>query len=141
MTKFYAENLLLEETNKYFEFVKSYLSLNEQRFALQEDSNETAMYQKLCDVAMEPDKLLNRNTKSEIRVINSPFDKKLHFDFNVSLVEGTIPSHSDVWNHWIGNRMFGMDAVTKANGIDKTQLSNGHRKQRTKRIWILKADI
>ena len=28
-----------------------------------------------------------------------------------------------------------MDAVAQANGIDKTQLSNGHRKQQRKRSW------
>ena len=88
---------------------------------------------------MKPDKPLNRKTKSETPAMNAPFGKNIHFDFKVSLVEETIPSDSIVGNHWTGNRMIGMDAMAKANSIDKTQLENGHRKQRTKRIWNGKA--
>ena len=94
---------------------------------------------KLCHVTMKPDKPLNRNTKSETPAMNAPFDKKFHFDFKLSLVEETIMSDSIVWNHWTGNRRFGIEAVAKANGIDKTQLSNGHSKQRMKRVWNVKA--
>ena len=65
--------------------------------------------------------------------MNATFGKKFDFDFKVSLVEETIPSDSNVWNHWTGNGNSGMDAVRQANGIDKTQLSNGHRKRPEKR--------
>ena len=80
---------------------------------------------------MKPDKFLNRNIKSETAAMNAPFGKKLHFDFMVSFVEETNPSDGYVLNHWTGKRMFGMNAVAKAIGIDKTQLDSGHRKQRT----------
>ena len=88
---------------------------------------------------MKPDKLLNRNTKSETPTMNAPFSKKLHFDFKVRLVEETNPSDSNVLNHWTGKGLFWMDAVVKANGNGKTQLDNGHRKQRTKRVWNVRA--
>ena len=42
-------------------------------------------------------------------------------------------SEVNVWNHWIGNENSGMDAVVQANGFDKTQLSNGHRKHQKNR--------
>ena len=38
-------------------------------------------------------------------------------------------------NPWTGNGNSGMDAVAQANGIDKTQLSKGHRKRPKKRTW------
>ena len=55
--------------------------------------------------------------------------KKFDFDFKVSLVEETIPSINNEWNPRIGNGNSGMDAVAQANGMDKTQLSKGHRKR------------
>ena len=61
--------------------------------------------------------------------------EKFDFDFKVSLVEETIPNASNVWNLWTGNGNSGMDVVAEANGIDETQLSNGHRKQLRKRTW------
>ena len=61
--------------------------------------------------------------------------KKTDFDFNESLLEETIPSHSIIWNPLCGNGKSGMDAVAQANVIDETQLSNGHRKQLKKRSW------
>ena len=56
MTTFYVGNLLLEEENKCFEMDKSLRFVHEQKFALQDDRNEEAMYQKLCYLAMKHDK-------------------------------------------------------------------------------------
>ena len=135
VTMFYDSNLILEERNKCYEFVKSYDFVNEQRYTLPEDLNEIVMYQKLCHVGMKHDKLAKGHAKIETQVVNATFGKKTDFDFNESLLEETIPSHSNVWNHWIGNGNSGMDAVSQANDIDKTQLSEGHRQQLKKRIW------
>ena len=63
-----------------------------------------------------------------------PLGKKSDFDYEVSLGEETIQSNNNVWNTWFGNGNSGMDAMAQANGIDNTQLSNGHRKQQKKRI-------
>ena len=63
------------------------------------------------------------SAKDETQTMNVPFGGKFDFDFKVSFVEETIPSHRNVW---IGNGNSGMDAVAEANGIDKTQLSKGH---------------
>ena len=135
VTVFYDITLLLEERNKCYEFVKSYDFVNEQRYTLPEDLNEIVMYQKLCHVAMRHEKPAKSNAKTETQIVNATFGKKTDFDFNESLLEETIPSHSSIWNHWIGNGNSGMDAVSQANDIDKTQLSKGHRKQLKKRIW------
>ena len=40
-----------------------------------------------------------------------------------------------MWNPRLGNGNSGMDAVAQANGMDKTQLSKGHRKRPKKRAW------
>ena len=64
MTRFYVINLLLEEGNKCFEFLKIYDFVHEQQFALQDDWNEGAMYQKLCHVAVKHDKPVEVNAKS-----------------------------------------------------------------------------
>ena len=93
------------------------------------------MYQKLCHVAMKHDKPVNGNAKSKSQTMNATFGKIFDVDSKVSLVEETIPNDSNVWNHWTGNRESGMDAVAQANGIDKTQLSNGHRNRPKKRTW------
>ena len=135
VTVFYDITLLPEERNKCYEFVKSYDFVNEQRYTLPEDLNEIVMYQKLCHVAMKHEKPAKSNAKTETQVVNATFGKKTDFDFNESLLEETIPSHSSIWNHWIGNGNSGMDAVAQANVIDETQLSNGHRKQLKKRSW------
>ena len=135
VTMFYDSNLLLEEGNKCYEFVKSYDFVNEQRYTLPEDLNEIVMYQKLCHVAMKHEKPAKSNAKTETKVMNATFGKKTDFDFNESLLEETNLSHRNVWNHWIGNGNSGMDAVSQANDIDKTQLSKGHRMQLKKRIW------
>ena len=63
------------------------------------------------------------------------FGKKFDFDFKLSLVEETNPSNNDVWNPRIGNGNSGMDAVAQANGMDKTQLSKGHRKRPKRQAW------
>ena len=135
VTVSYDITLLLEEGNKCYEFVKSYDFVNEQRYTLPEDLNEIVMYQKLCHVAMKHEKPAKSNAKTETQVVNATFGKKTDFDFNESLLEETILSHRNVWNHWIGNGNSGMDAVAQANVIDETQLSNGHRKQSKRRIW------
>ena len=109
--------------------------MHEQQFALQEDWNEEAMYPKRCDSAMKLDKPLEGSAKCEPQTMIAPFGKKTDFDLVVSLFEGTIPSNTNVWNTWIGNGNSGMDAVSQANGIDKTQLSKGHRKRPKKRTW------
>ena len=132
---FYDSNLLLEGGNKCYGFVKCYDFVNEQRYTLPEELNEIVMYRKLCHVAMKHDKPAKGNAKIETQIVNATFGKKTDFDFNESLLEETILSHRNVWNHWIGNGNSGMDAVAQANVIDETQLSNGHRKQSKRRIW------
>ena len=132
---FYDSTLLLEVGNKCFELNKSYDIVHEQQFALPEDLNGTAMYQKLCHGVVTHDKLLKSNAKSETQTMNSTFERKSDFDFEINLVEETIPSHRNAWNTWIGNGNSGMDAVSQANVIDKTQLSKDHRKRPKKRTW------
>ena len=132
---FYDSNLLLEGGNKCYEFVKSYDFVNEQRYTLPEDLNEIVMHRKQCHVAMKHDKPAKDHAKYETQIVNATFGKKSDFDFNESLLEETIPSHSSIWNPWNGNGTSGMVAVAQANVIDKTQLSNGHRKQLKKRSW------
>ena len=75
---------------------------------------------------MKPDKPVKGNVKGNMHTMNEPFGKKTDFDFEVSLVEEAIQSNNSVWNPWTSNGNSGMDAVAQANGIDKTQLSNGH---------------
>ena len=128
---FYAGTLL--EVNKCFEVDKSYGFVHEQQFELQWYWSEEAMCQKLCHVARKLGKAVKGNAKSGTQVMNSPFGKKSDFEFNVSLAEEIIPSDSNVWNHWSGYGNSGMDAVAQGNGIDKTQLSNSHRKQPKKK--------
>ena len=135
VTVFYGSTLLLEERNKCYEFVKSYDFVNEQRYTLPEELNEIVMHRKQCHVAMKHDKPAKGHAKIETQIVNATFGKKTNFDFNESLLEETILSHRNVWNHWIGNGNSGMDAVAQANVIDETQLSNGHRKQSKRRIW------
>ena len=135
VTVFYDITLLPEERNKCYEFVKSYDFVNEQRYTLPEDLNEIVMHRKQCHVAMKHDKPAKGHAKIETQIVNATFGKKTDFDFNESLSEEAIPSHSSIWNHWIGNGNSGMDAVAQANVIDETQLSNGHRKQSKRRIW------
>ena len=135
VTVSYDITLLLEEGNKCYEFVKCYDFVNEQRYTLPEDLNEIVMHRKQCHVAMKHDKPAKGNAKIETQIVNATFGKKTDFDFNESLLEETIPRHSSIWNPWIGNGNSGMDAVSQANDIDKTQLSKGHRKQLKKRIW------
>ena len=135
VTMFHDSTLLLEEGNKCFEFDKSYGFVHEQQFALLDDCNEEAMYRKLCHVAAKHDKPVECNAKGETRTMIATFGKKFDFDFKVSLVEETIPSNNNEWNPRIGNGNSGMDAVAKANGMDKTQLSKGHRKRPKKQAW------
>ena len=130
---FYVRSLHFEEGNLCFDFVKSYRFVHEEQYAQQDNWNEGAMYQKLCHIAMKHDKPLEGNGKAETQDMNSPLGKKTDFDFEVSFVEETTPSHRNVWNHWIGNGNPGMDAVTHANGIDTSQLSKDHRMQQKKR--------
>ena len=103
VTVFYAGTLLLEEGNKCFELNKSYDNVHEQQFALPEDLNGTAMYQKLCHGVVTHDKPLKSNAKGETQTMNATFGKKTDFDFNECLLEETIPSHSNIWNTWTGN--------------------------------------
>ena len=135
VTVFYDITLLLEERNKCYEFVKKYDFVNEQRHTLPGDLNEIVVYQKLCHVAMKHDKPAKSNAKVETQIVNATSGKKTDFDFNECLLEETIPSHSNIWNPWTGNGNSGMDAVSPANGINKTQLSKGHRKRPKKRSW------
>ena len=100
VTIVYDSNLLLEEGNKCLELDQSYGFVKEQQCALQEYLNELAMYQKICHVAMKHDKPAKGNAKVETQVVNATFGKKTDFDFNESLLEETIPSHSNVWNPW-----------------------------------------
>ena len=129
VTMLHDSTLLLEEGNKCFEFDKSYGFVHEQQFALLDDCNEEAMYRKLCHVAAKHDEPDECNAKGETRTMIATFGKKFDFDFKVSLVEETIPSNNNEWNPRIGNGNSGMDAVAQANGMDKTQLSKGHRKR------------
>ena len=129
VTMFHDSTLLLEEGDKCFEFDKSYGFVHEQQFALLDDCSEEAMYRKLCHVAAKHDKPVEYNAKGETRTMIATFGKKFDFDFKVSLVEETIPSNNNEWNPRIGNGNSGMDAVAQANGMDKTQLSKGHRKR------------
>ena len=129
VTMFHDSTLLLEEGNKCFEFDESYGFVHEQQFALLDDCNEEAMYRKLCHVAAKHDEPVECNAKGETRTMIATFGKKFDFDFKVSLVEETIPSNNNEWNPRIGNGNSGMDAVAQANGMDKTQLSKGHRKR------------
>ena len=129
VTMFHDSTLLLEEANKCFEFDESYGFVHEQQFALLDDCNEEAMYRKLCHVAAKHDEPVECNAKGETRTMIATFGKKFDFDFKVSLVEETIPSNNNEWNPRIGNGNSGMDAVAQANGMDKTQLSKGHRKR------------
>ena len=129
VTMFHDSTLLLEEGNKCFEFDESYGFVHEQQFALLDDYNEEAMYRKLCHVAAKHDEPVECNAKGETRTMIATFGKKFDFDFKVSLVEETIPSNNNEWNPRIGNGNSGMDAVAQANGMDKTQLSKGHRKR------------
>ena len=135
VTVFYGITLLPEERNECYEFVKSYDFVSEQRYTLPEDLNEIVMHRKQCHVAMKHDKPAKGHAKIETQIVNATFGKKTDFDFNESLLEETIPSHSSIWNPWNGNGNSGMDAVAQANVIDETQLSNGHRKQLKKRSW------
>ena len=129
VTMFHDSTLLLEEGNKCFEFDESYGFVHEQQFALLDDCNEEAMYRKLCHVAAKHDEPVECNAKGETRTMIATFGKKFDFDFKVSLVKETIPSNNNEWNPRIGNGNSGMDAVAQANGMDKTQLSKGHRKR------------
>ena len=67
--------------------------------------------------------------------MNVSFGKKTDFNFEVSLVEETIPSNNFVWNSWMGNGSSGMDVVSQVNGIGETQLSKGHGKRPKKTTW------
>ena len=129
VTMFHDSTLLLEEGNKCFEFDESYGFVHEQQFALLDDCNEEAMYRKLYHVAAKHDKPVECNAKGETRTMIATFGKKFDFDFKISLVEEAIPSNNNEWNPRIGNGNSGMDAVAQANGMDKTQLSKGHRKR------------
>ena len=129
VTMLHDSTLLLEEGNKCFEFDKSYGFVHEQQFALLDDCNEEAMYRKLCHVAAKHDKPAECNAKGETRTVIATFGEKFDVDFKVSLVEETFPSNNNEWNPRIGNGNSGMDAVAQANGMDKTQLSKGHRKR------------
>ena len=135
VTIVYDSNLLLEEGNKCLELDQSYGFVKEQQCALQEYLNEIAMYQKLCHVTVTRDKPVEGNARDDKQTMNATFERKSDFDFEINLVEETIPSHRNAWNTWIGNGNSGMDAVSQANGIDKTQLSKGHRKRPKKRTW------
>ena len=129
VTMLHDSTLLLEEGNKCFEFDKSYGFVHEQQFALLDDCSDEAMYRKLCHVAAKHDEPVECNAKGETRTMIATFGKKFDFDFKVSLVEEIIPSNNNEWNPRIGNGNSGMDAVAQANGMDKTQLSKGHRKR------------
>ena len=97
VTMFYDSNLLLEEGNKCFELNESYGQrfVNEQQFALQDNRNERVMYQKLCHVSMKDDKPFNDDIKVETRTMIATLGRKSEFDFEINLVEETIPSHKN----------------------------------------------
>ena len=135
VTIFYDSTLLLEGGHKCFELNKNCEFVYEQPFALQDYWKEEAMHQKLCHGAVKHGKPVEGNARNETRTMNSTYGKKFEIDFKVRLVEETIPSHSNIWNPWTGNGNSGIDAVSQANDIDETQLSNGHRKQLKKRSW------
>ena len=100
VTVFYDSTLLLEEGNKCFELNKSYDTVHEQQFALPEDLNGTAMYQKLCHGVVTHDKPpLKSNAKGETQTMNATFERKSDFDFEMNLVEETIPSQRNTWNN------------------------------------------
>ena len=80
MTRFYADNLLLEERNKCFEFDKRYGFVREQQFALQNDWNEEVMYQKSCHVAVKHEKPVDGEAKCETQTMNATFGKTFAFD-------------------------------------------------------------
>ena len=128
---------LKKEGNKCFELDKKFGFVNEQQFALQDDWNEVAMYQKLYHVALKHDKPEKGNAKAETHTMNEPFEKETDFDSEVSLIEEAIQSSNNVWDRWTDNGNSEMDAVAQANGIDKNQLSKGHRKQQQKRISMV----
>ena len=134
VTMFCIRNLHFEEGNRCFELDRNFEFVNEQHFALQNVWNEEAMYQKLCHVAMKHNKQEKGHAKGETHTMNEPFGKKTDFDFEVSLVEEAIQSNNNVWKLWTGKVNSGINAVAQANGIDNTQLSNGHRKQQNERI-------
>ena len=96
------------------------------------------MHRKLCHGAVKHDKPVEGNARCETRTMNSTFGKKSEIECKVSLVEEIILSQRNVRNHWTGNGNSGMDAVSQANDIDKTQLSKGHRKRPKKRTWKIK---
>ena len=133
VTKFCDSNLLLEKGNQCLELDQSYGFVKEQQCALQENLNEIAMYQKLCHVTVTRDKPVEGNARDDKQTMNATFERNSDFDFEINLVEETIPSHRNAWNTWIGNGNSGMDAVSQTNGIDKTQLSKGHRKRPKKK--------
>ena len=137
VTKFHDSNLHLEVGNNCLEFVKSFGFVHEQHFALHEDLNGTTVFQKLCHGTMIGDKPVNDNTKNEAQALKEHFGRKTDLDFKENLVEETIPSDTIEWNHWNGNGNTGMDAVAQAIGIDKTQLSDGHRKRPKKELGRL----
>ena len=133
-TSFHARNLLLEEGNKCFELDKSNGFVHEQQFALQDDWDETAMFRKLCYSAMNHDKPVKDNTKSETQAMNATVGKRFDLEFKVSLVEETIVNDCNISNHWTGNGNSGMDVVAQANGIHETQLSKGLHKRPKKKL-------
>ena len=115
--------------------------MNEQPFELQDDWSEEFMYQEVYHVAMKHEQPVEVKTESETQTMNAPFGKKTDFDYELILVEEPIPSESTVWNHWIDNKNCGMDAVSEANGIDKTQLSKGHRKRPKRTTWKIETKL
>ena len=82
-TMSYACTLLLQEGTKCLEVDKSSGSVNEQFFALQEELNGIAMYQKLCHGVVTHDKSAKGNTRNETQTMNSHFGKKTDFDFKL----------------------------------------------------------
>ena len=74
-TRFYASNLLLEEGNKCFKLDKTYGFVHEQQFALQDNWNEEAMHQKLCQVAIKHEKPVNGNAECKTQAMNAFFGK------------------------------------------------------------------
>ena len=118
VTIFYDSTLLLEGGNKCFELNKSCEFVNEQPFAMQDYWKEETMHRKLYHGAVKHDKLVEGNARGETRTMSSTFGKKSEIERTVSLVEETIPSHSNIWKYWTGNGNSGMDAVSQANGND-----------------------
>ena len=93
VTVFYDSTLLLEEGNKCFELNKIYDIVHEQQFALPEDLNGTAMYQKLDHGVVTHEKALKSNAKGETQTMNATFERKSDFDFEINPFEETFPSH------------------------------------------------